>query len=81
MKAMLQLNQNELSNLEINVNLLKKEGLRVLIYAKRDLNHSETEEFRSVYKKLKASPMNQSKELDALAQRWEEGLENAPGYL
>jgi hypothetical protein len=60
---------------------MRKRGVTAILYARRELSAAETEEYTQTYRHLLGHPMSQSRELEALAVRWEEGLEAVTGDL
>lgn len=58
MRKQLKMDKEELDNLEILIQIMKKQGIKPVIYAKRELNIEQTDELCRIYKMIKSHPMS-----------------------
>ena len=80
MRELLDANKKEREELESKLALHKRRGVRMIIYATRELSEKETEEYSRTFNLLKCSLTNQEEQLEKLSILYERNL-NIIGIL
>ncbi len=74
MSHLLELNQKEREELEKLLTQYKKKGVRMILYATRELSESETEEYKRLFNLFKSTLTSNDQQLEDLAITYEKNL-------